>query len=145
MKAPTDRSHIAFIKKIRKHCGRYGVFIEFSPSKSLNSGDGDRVLGYFQPPYRGELGLIRIATGDGWQKACYTASHEYSHFLSWLKNPKTWLRRVMSDRLDHYVKEEIFAESNGLKLLKKNKVKVDYRKVKPAVKRYIRDIRALRY
>lgn len=125
--------------------GKHSVFLEFSPSKSLNSGDGDRVLGYFQPPYKGELGLIRVATGDGWEKACYTLSHELGHLLSYLKNPRQWLRRVMSDRLDYYVKEEVFAESHGLKLLRQNKVKVDMRKVKPAVKRYIRDIRALRH
>lgn len=130
---------------MRRLAGKNAVFIEFSPSKTLNTGDGERVYGYFQPPYRGELGFIKVAVGEGWDRGMYFLSHEISHFLSWLKNPRRWIRRIMSDRVDHYVREEVFAESNGLKMLRRHKVKVDYRKVKPAVKRYIRDIRALRY
>lgn len=145
MRPPVHPSHIRFLNKIRRLAGKYGVFLQFSPSKTLNTGEGERVLGYFQPPYKGELGLIRIATGDGWEKACYTASHEISHLLSWVRNPRKWVRQVLSGNVEHYIKEEIFAESNGLKMLRRHKVKVDLRKVAPSVKRYIRDIKALRY
>lgn len=141
---PKHPSHVRFLNKIRKHCGRHNVFIEFSASKTLNTGEGERVYGYFQPPHKGESGLIRVATGEGWNQAMYFLAHEASHMLSWLKSPKRWVYQVLSGNVDHYIKEEIFAESHGLKLLRRHKVKVDLRKVAPSVKRYIRDIRALR-
>lgn len=140
---PKHPSHIRFLNKMRRFCGKHGIFIYFSRAKSINSGEGERLYGYFEAPYKGSLGSIRVAAGEGWGKALYTLAHEVEHVKQYIRDKKNWSRQVLSGSLRHYKRLEIGAEKGALALLKKEKVKVDMRKVKASVKRYVDSIESL--
>lgn len=138
-------SHVRFFEKARKECGKHNVFFIFSRSKLVNSGDGDgRVRGYFQPPIGGRAGYIKVALGEGPTVAFLTLGHEWAHFKQFVRNKRRWLARALSGSLKHYKRYEINAETRALKLLKREGVKIDYRVANAAVKRYVRDIKAIR-
>lgn len=138
-------SHLRFLSKVRRECGKHNVFLIFSNSRLVNSGDGDgRVRGYFQPPIGDEAGYIKVALGEGPTVAFLTLGHEWAHFKQFVRNKRRWLARALSGSLKYYKHYEINAETRALKLLKREGVKIDYRVANAAVKRYVRDVKAIR-
>lgn len=100
--------------------------------------------GYFQPPIGDEAGYIKVALGEGPTVYMSTIAHELIHLRQFVRNKRRWLARALSGSLKYYRHYEINAETRALKLLKREGVKIDYRVANAAVKRYVRDVKAIR-
>lgn len=128
-----------FVKLLRHHCHEHNVDIKFRRGKRIN--DEGRCHGYFSEPCRRpkkgkkqgyyQRGEIVVAKGCDEQEWVHTLVHEYSHFLQWLNRRRFW--SCSTEKI-----LERSAERTAVRILKKNHVMIDIKKIIVASNDYLK-------
>jgi len=125
-----------FLRETRRFARQNGVDIRWGFSRKTLAEDGERVWGFFQPPWHRHRGEIRVATGcECPTTILHTYAHEYAHFLYWR------FRRERQPGLTYLAQEE-HAEALAIRLLEEYGIDGRrMRKIRRASKAYLDRVR----
>lgn len=131
---------IQFLKTVRSQCRKCNITFTLSRGHQINSGDGERCLGYFQPPNHRETytsssrGVLRVAIGHRrTHEWLLTIVHEYVHFKQWMRDDPLFL-------CDDYAQMEIATEHEVALVVAEFKLPIPKRIVRRERVKYLKKI-----
>lgn len=111
------------IEQIKHQCEVLDVNFKLTDSYKVNSGDGDRCEGYFEPPCQYMNGILKVGTKSReTHEWVLTLAHEYAHMLQWFHKDELYRKFQKDDAF--YCALEIQTEKEALKILKTFKIPI---------------------
>jgi len=105
------------IEQIKHQCEILDVNFQLTNSYKVNSGEGDRCEGYFEPPDQYVSGILKVGTKSReTHEWVLTLAHEYAHMLQWFYKDELYKKFERDD--DYYSALEIHTEKQALKILR---------------------------
>lgn len=87
-----------FLKTVKSQCRKCNITFTLSSGYQVNTGEGERCLGYFQEPDHRETyaasgrGTLRVAISNRrTHEWLLTVVHEYVHFKQWMRDDPVFL------------------------------------------------------
>ena len=131
-----------FLKCVRSQCKKCNIKFTLSRGHKVNAGEGERCLGYFQPPDHSETtthfaqGHLRVAIGN---RPAYewllTVVHEYVHFKQWMRDDPIFLHK-------DYAVMEAATEKELAQVVQEFKLPIPRRTVKRETTKYLKKLHA---
>ena len=130
-----------FLKTVRSQCKKCNIKFTLSSGHRVNSGDGERCLGFFQAPNHSETttqyaqGELRVARGTRQSfEWLLTVVHEYVHFKQWMRDDPIFLHK------DYNLMEEATEKELAI-VVQEFKLPVPKRIVKRETTKYLKKLR----
>ena len=131
-----------FLNHVKSQCKKCNIKFTLSSGHKVNAGDGERCLGYFQPPDHTETtthfaqGHLRVAIGNRpafeW---LLTVVHEYVHFKQWMRDDPIFLHK-------DYAIMEAATEKELAQVVQEFKLPIPRRTVIRETKKYLKKLHA---
>ena len=131
-----------FIRTIRSQCRKCNIRFVLSSGHHINSLDGERCQGIFEPPDHtakstaAARGALKVATGGRrTSEWLFSLAHEYAHFLQWMRDDPVFNEK------DYYTLEEA-TEREALEICREFKLPMPRRVLLREKKNYLRRLKA---
>ena len=131
-----------FIRTIRSQCRKCNIRFVLSKGNQINTLDGERCLGIFEPPNHNAKytaaarGALKVATGGRRNSEwLFSLAHEYAHFLQWMRDDPIWRER------DYYTLEEA-TETQAIEICREFKLPIPRRVLLRERREYLRRLKA---